>query len=99
MEVMHFGMPRSCKLNVAGLGGFEPPVSVLETDGLPLTDSPILKTFYILQQMKFVDNYSWAVAGDWKSYIFKTQKGFLIAILVYSILCEVYAFYSFCRIC
>ena len=36
------------ELNVAGAGGVEPPVRVLETRGLPLTDAPLRAFHYSL---------------------------------------------------
>lgn len=43
------------ELNVAGVEGIEPPVAVLETAGLPLTDTPNTLRLYSMRDIYYKD--------------------------------------------
>ena len=51
-----------CEWFVAGVEGIEPPVAVLETAGLPLTDTPRdIKTLYIASSCFAIESREEAV--------------------------------------
>jgi hypothetical protein len=55
-------------IKVAGAGGIEPPVTVLETVGLPLTDAPNTRTPALQQDFFAPISFPYAAYASCKTY-------------------------------
>lgn len=84
-------------IKVAGAGGIEPPVTVLETVGLPLTDAPInletpalqqdfLPLFHFLMRRMLLAKFAKLATLQFIRVLFLVLSRIVIPILTYSAL-------------